>query len=108
MQTRRRTLALLSLVALAACGNDSDNEAGGGSPDRLVVVGPYRVATDAGETSYRAFALYDDGRPQEDVTDRVEWSSDDESTFTVDGGTITILQGGSFPSARGWVKPRAS
>lgn len=90
---------LAALLTLSACSkDDSPTGPGGGSaatsPDRIVVLGPQKVHIDNGEASYRAFALYADGRPEEDVTDRAVWSSDDESVFAVDGGTITILQGG--------------
>jgi hypothetical protein len=59
-----------------------------------VILEPRTVLVEWDEASYRAYALYADGRPEVDVTDRVDWSSDDEATFTVDGGTMTIAQGG--------------
>lgn len=93
-----RFVTLTFLLAIAACGGDSSptgpGGAGGASPDRIVILGPQKVRVENGQASYRAFALYEDGRPEEDVTDQVQWSSDDESSFTVDAGVITILQGG--------------
>jgi hypothetical protein len=92
---RNSSLILMVLLLLAACGGDSPTDPErSDSPDRLVIVGPYKVLVSEESASYRAFALYADGRPQQDVTDQVRWASDDEATFTVEGGRITILEGG--------------
>jgi hypothetical protein len=86
--------AALLLASLAGCSEDSTGpDDSGGEPARVVLVGPAIVTIDKVEANYRALALEEDGTVN-DVTDRAVWSSDDESIFTVEKGTITILQGG--------------
>lgn len=58
---------------------------------------PYKLLLCQGTASCRAFTQHADGRPMVDVTDQLRWSSDDEATFTVDGGQLTLNQGGVVP-----------